>query len=215
MCERFCINGFPISKETYLKHHDKVWSRLQAIKQLPSNERPPYITRWPGFFHFLTLVAFSLFLEEDVDVVVLEVGMGGRLDCTNVIEHPLTTGITLIDLEHTAVLGSTLQAIAREKGGIFKQGAPAVVLRQNPVVLETLQECANEVRGWCGSETTNRVFVGCGRFLLLACVLPSRTPSGPAFVLAGELRGGEPAGEERAPLFRDSAGRNGACMCGL
>ena len=80
-------------------------------------------------------------------MVVLEVGMGGRLDCTNVIENPLTTGITLIDLEHTAVLGSTLQAIAREKGGIFKKGAPAVVMNQKVEVIETLQECAREAGG--------------------------------------------------------------------
>ena len=144
MCERFRINGKPISKETYLKHHQKMWQKLQEIKNRSKEERPSYITRWPGFFHFLTLVGFSLFLEEDVDVVVLEVGMGGRLDCTNVIENPLTTGITLIDLEHTAVLGKTLQIISREKGGIFKKGAPAVVMNQKPEVIETLQECAKE-----------------------------------------------------------------------
>ena len=74
MCERFRINGKPISKETYLKHHQRVWTKLQEIKNRSKEERPPYITRWPGFFHFLTLVGFSLFLEEDVDVVVLEVG---------------------------------------------------------------------------------------------------------------------------------------------
>ena len=79
-----------------------------------------------------------------MDVVVLEVGMGGRLDCTNVIETPITTGITLIDLEHTEILGHTLAAIAKEKGGIFKKGVPAVVLDQDKEVIDALKECATE-----------------------------------------------------------------------
>ena len=75
-------------------------------------------------------------------MVILEVGMGGRLDCTNVIEYPIATGITLIDLEHTEVLGHTLTAIAQEKGGIFKKGAPAVVLEQKEEVMKALNNCA-------------------------------------------------------------------------
>lgn len=77
-----------------------------------------------------------------MDVVILEVGMGGRLDATNVVRHPITTGITLIDLEHTQVLGNTLQQIAYEKAGIFKRNAPAVVLQQRPEVMEVFQRCA-------------------------------------------------------------------------
>lgn len=106
--------------------------------------RPTYIANWPGFFRFLTLIAFRLFLEEKVDVVVLEVGMGGRLDCTNIIETPITTGITLIDLEHTEILGHSLSAIATEKGGIFKKGVPAVVLDQDREAIEALKICARE-----------------------------------------------------------------------
>ena len=109
-----------------------------------NQNRPEYIANWPGFFRFLTLIAFRYFLSEHVDVVILEVGMGGRLDCTNVISSALTTGITLIDLEHTEILGHTLSAIAFEKGGIFKPGAPAVVLRQSEEVLETLRRCADD-----------------------------------------------------------------------
>ena len=82
-------------------------------------------------------------------MVVLEVGMGGRLDCTNVIETAITTGITLIDLEHTEVLGHTLSAIAKEKGGIFKRGVPAVVLDQDKDAIDALKECAKETgRDW-------------------------------------------------------------------
>ena len=82
-------------------------------------------------------------------MVVLEVGMGGRMDCTNVIETAITTGITLIDLEHTEILGHTLSAIAKEKGGIFKKGVPAVVLDQDKDAIDALKECAKETgRDW-------------------------------------------------------------------
>lgn len=91
-------------------------------------------------------MAFQLFIDEKVDVVILEVGMGGRLDCTNVIESPLATGISLVDLEHTEILGSTLQAICHEKAGIFKPGCPAFVLSQKEVVMDTLRSCASEAR---------------------------------------------------------------------
>ena len=68
----------------------------------------------PGFFRFLTLTAFQLFIEQQVDVVILEVGLGGRLDATNVINHPVVCGITTLDLDHTRVLGNTIELIARE-----------------------------------------------------------------------------------------------------
>lgn len=142
ICERFRINGKMISKETYLRHFHRVWNKLQEIKHKAPGDRPSYITNWPGFFRFLTIMAFELFLEEKVDVVILEVGMGGRLDCTNVIDEALATGISLIDLEHTEVLGSTLEAIATEKGGIFKKNAPAFVLSQKEEVMHALECCA-------------------------------------------------------------------------
>lgn len=146
ICERFRINGEIISKEVYLKHFNTVWNKLQEIKHKSPSERPSYITNWPGFFRFLTIMAFELFIEEKVDIVILEVGMGGRLDSTNVIDYPLATGISLIDLEHTEVLGSTYEAIAEEKGGIFKKNAPAFVLSQKEVVMQSLRRCADQTR---------------------------------------------------------------------
>ena len=67
-----------------------------------------------SFFRFLTLVGFRIFLELDLDVVILEVGMGGRMDATNVVQKPVVCGITLLDLDHTSVLGNTLEEIAHE-----------------------------------------------------------------------------------------------------
>jgi dihydrofolate synthase/folylpolyglutamate synthase len=79
------------------------------------------------FFESLTVAAFAAFREAGIDVAVLEVGLGGRLDATNVIRDPVATAITSISLEHTAILGDTLAAIAREKAGILKPGAPVVL----------------------------------------------------------------------------------------
>src|SRR5208337_488377 len=67
------------------------------------------------------------FREAEIDLAVLEVGLGGRLDATNVIRDPVATAVTSISLEHTAILGDTLAAIAQEKAGILKPGAPVVL----------------------------------------------------------------------------------------
>ena len=82
-----------------------------------------------SFFEFTVALAFSYFAEVGVDLAVIEVGLGGRLDSTNVIEAPLVSTITNIDLEHTEVLGGTRAAIAQEKAGIIKPGRPAVIGR--------------------------------------------------------------------------------------
>ncbi len=96
-----------------------------------------------SYFEFLTAMAFLHFRRQGVDIAVLEVGMGGRLDATNVVD-PLVSVITNISLEHQAYLGNSLEEIAREKGGIVKEkGACLTAARQRPV-LETLQEICRE-----------------------------------------------------------------------
>jgi dihydrofolate synthase / folylpolyglutamate synthase len=79
------------------------------------------------FFEIATVMAFAAFRERGVEVAVLETGLGGRLDSTNVVDTPLATVVTGIALDHAEVLGSTLPEIAREKAGIFKRGVPAVI----------------------------------------------------------------------------------------
>ena len=93
------------------------------------------------FFEILTAAAFLHFAEQAVDIAVLETGLGGRLDCTNVCE-PLVTGITSIALDHMNVLGDDVQSIAREKAGIFKPGVPAVSVEQPTPIANVLKECA-------------------------------------------------------------------------
>ncbi len=83
------------------------------------------------FFEVTTALAFTAFAKAPADIILLEVGMGGRLDCTNVIETPLLTIITAIGIDHAEHLGSTIEAIAGEKAGIIKSGAPCVIGHQN------------------------------------------------------------------------------------
>jgi len=98
----------------------------------------------PSFFELLTAMAFTYFAEQAVDVAVVEVGLGGRLDCTNVI-NPDVTAVTSIGFDHTELLGDTLAKIAAEKAGIFKAGAPALTYNQPPEVLDVLRETAERV----------------------------------------------------------------------
>ncbi|MBX3358518.1 MAG: bifunctional folylpolyglutamate synthase/dihydrofolate synthase [Phycisphaeraceae bacterium] len=93
------------------------------------------------FFEHLTAMALLYFFEQAVDIAVIEVGLGGRLDSTNVI-RPEVTAITTIGLDHTQLLGSTVEAIAREKAGIFKSGVTAITAIQKPEVLAVLAEAA-------------------------------------------------------------------------
>lgn len=97
-------------------------------------------------FELLAATAFEVFTRRAVEVGVVEVGMGGRLDATNVLESPAVTVIAKVGLDHQAFLGSTLREIAREKAGIMKSGVPCIIDGSNaPVVLETLKTVAEEV----------------------------------------------------------------------
>ena len=107
----------------------------------PFSSLPPL----PGF-NFLTLLAIKLFLEAKVDVIILEVGLGGRLDATNVIpkDKVAVCGITTLDYDHVELLGYTIQDIAKEKAGIFKSGVPAITVQQSNEALQTLCEIATK-----------------------------------------------------------------------
>ena len=97
----------------------------------------------PSFFEKITAAAFLYFAECGCDAVVLETGLGGRCDATNIIQKPLCSVITPIGLDHTAVLGGTLAAIAAEKAGIIKPGCPVVSAPQTPEALDVIQSaCA-------------------------------------------------------------------------
>jgi dihydrofolate synthase/folylpolyglutamate synthase len=98
----------------------------------------------PTYFDVLTAAAFKYFAEQKVDIAVIETGLGGRLDSTNVVK-PEVTAITSISKDHMAQLGNTLAKIATEKAGIFKPGVPAVTVQQVPEVEKVLKETAEKV----------------------------------------------------------------------
>ena len=97
------------------------------------------------FFETITCAAFLAFAETPADYLILEVGLGGRLDATNVVDRPLASVVTHIDLDHTNFLGSTLGLVAGEKAGIFKKGAPAIIGPQSPEAMAVLERRALEI----------------------------------------------------------------------
>jgi dihydrofolate synthase/folylpolyglutamate synthase len=130
--ERICLNEKPISPETFAE-------LLQAIQGVISTTEES-----PTQFEVITAAAWSYFARNQVDVAIMEVGLGGRLDATNVCENPLASAITSISREHWQNLGPTVADIAREKAGILKSNSPAIVgylpLEAKTVVLQQTQK---------------------------------------------------------------------------
>jgi dihydrofolate synthase/folylpolyglutamate synthase len=121
--ERFLIDGVPVAPERIVEFVDK-WT--PEVERLGAT-----------FFEATTAMAFEFFAEAQVDVAVIETGLGGRLDATNVIT-PLVAGVATIGIDHVEYLGATLEEIAFEKAGIFKRGVPAVVGDPDPRIRELL-----------------------------------------------------------------------------
>lgn len=133
--ERVRINGVDISDDDFARLYfqvDDTARRLVAEGRLPDQ---------PSFFESMTALAFLAFAEARVDIAVLEVGMGGRLDATNIVE-PLVSVITDISLDHTEWLGPTITHIAREKAGILRPNGVMVTLPQHPEANQILGEAA-------------------------------------------------------------------------
>ena len=123
--ERILVDGVPISEDAFAQWTDTLRPHIERLEA--------------SFFECLTAIAFADFAARHVDIAVVEVGLGGRLDATNVIT-PLVSVVTKIALEHTDYLGPDLTSIAKEKAGIAKPGVPFITGEQNPAVLQVLQE---------------------------------------------------------------------------
>jgi len=128
--ERICISNRPVSDEAVLEAY-------KAVKNVPRGDRE--LT----FFEFSTAMAFHIFAKEKTDWAVIETGMGGRLDATNLI-NPEVSVITNISLEHREYLGNTVEEITGEKGGIIKQNRPVVTGVQQESAAEVLRKIAGE-----------------------------------------------------------------------
>ncbi len=127
--ERIQINGCEISTKAVLDYYDKIREVESACDALPT------------FFEVTTAMALMAFAEQKVDIAIMEVGLGGRLDSTNVVEKCLSI-ITPIALDHVHILGNTLGEIAAEKAGIIAPGAPALTASQRPEAQKVLIETA-------------------------------------------------------------------------
>jgi dihydrofolate synthase/folylpolyglutamate synthase len=130
-CERIQVNRISIS-------HEKMVDLVNSIKEAVSCV--PKLTT----FEITTAMGFLHFSKQDVDIVVAEVGLGGRLDATNVVK-PIVSVITSISLDHTNILGNSLREIAGEKCGIIKSGIPVVSSPQKPEALQVIMETANSL----------------------------------------------------------------------
>ncbi|PSB00666.1 bifunctional folylpolyglutamate synthase/dihydrofolate synthase [Merismopedia glauca] len=126
--ERICLNGQPIDADVL---RDLL---LEVTSQIDHNSESP------TQFEVITAAAFWYFAQQEVDVAIIEVGLGGRLDATNVCDRPLATIITSISREHWQQLGSTLAQIATEKAGILKPGCPAIIGSLPPEAAKVVEE---------------------------------------------------------------------------
>ena len=140
--ERFFLDGAPVSDETLEKHSLSVKNVISNWGPSPENGglSPVELT----FFEALTAVAFNLYASEKPDFTILETGLGGRLDATNICK-PAISVITRIGLDHCDWLGSTIAEIASEKAGIIKKGVPVVVGANESEALDVIKTRAEEV----------------------------------------------------------------------
>ncbi|NMC52399.1 MAG: bifunctional folylpolyglutamate synthase/dihydrofolate synthase [Chloroflexi bacterium] len=128
--ERIKVNGVEIGKDELVALVNEMKPQIEAVERITT-------------FEITTALSFLYFARKNVDVAVVEVGLGGRLDATNVVQ-PLVSVITSLSMDHMAILGNSLEKIAFEKAGIIKPGRPVVVSPQKPEALETVARAAQE-----------------------------------------------------------------------
>lgn len=145
--ERYVINNNEISDSDFVKY-------MYIIKECADNMDKEPVGR-PTVFEQLTALAFLYFADKNVDYAVIEVGLGGRFDATNVIKSPLLSVITSISFDHMEYLGNTIESIAFEKGGIIKEGRPTVLYRQDLKVY-------NVIKGLCDERHSQLYYLNSG-----------------------------------------------------
>jgi dihydrofolate synthase/folylpolyglutamate synthase len=133
--ERITINSQMISEQEMLALMNRLYGPIEKL----AKDDPP------TFFEIMTALAFVYFADRQIDIGVIETGMGGRLDSTNVIQ-PKVVGITSLSIDHKQQLGNTLDRIAMEKAGVFKRGVPAVTVQQEPQAMSVLKAQAQAMK---------------------------------------------------------------------
>jgi len=133
--ERIAVNSKMISEREMLGLLNRIYAPVEKMSK----------TDAPTFFEIMTALAFMHFADSKTDIAVIETGLGGRLDSTNVI-HPEVVGITSLSIDHQHQLGKTLDSIAKEKAGVFKRGVPIVSVQQEPEAMNVLKSHATAVK---------------------------------------------------------------------
>lgn len=146
--ERFCIDGVILSEEKFLEAFCWLSDRITEYRHI----RPEYC---PTYFERLFFMGVYVFAKAGVDIMILETGLGGRLDTTNVVKNPAVTVITEIGLDHMAYLGDTIEQIASEKAGIIKPGVPVVFSDRKRAVSDVICTKAAELGCECHAVSEN------------------------------------------------------------
>ena len=134
--ERFSVGNVKIDDSRFADYIEKIKAVCLGMEKDGLGHPTP--------FEVLTAMAFCFFKDENVDLAILEVGLGGRFDATNIIEKPVLSVITSISYDHMEFLGDTLGKIAYEKGGIIKKGVPVVLYKQDGEVFDVINRICNE-----------------------------------------------------------------------
>jgi len=133
--ERIAVNNEMVTDIEMLRLINRVYSPVEKMAKKDA----------PTFFEIMTALSFMHFLDKKVDIAVIETGMGGRLDSTNVIK-PKVAGITSISIDHQQQLGNDIESIAMEKAGIIKEGIPTITVTQDPKALKKIKQRALELK---------------------------------------------------------------------
>ncbi|KAJ2946717.1 hypothetical protein O0L34_g12775 [Tuta absoluta] len=136
--ERIKLDGQLISREQFARYFHHVFDMLRDTQA--------YEGDMPKYFAFQTVLAFNIFLKEKVDVAIIEVGIGGAVDYTNVLRKVPVVGITALGLDHISILGDTIDKIAEAKAGIMKQGCEAYTVRQPAGGMPVLRRVASHTQ---------------------------------------------------------------------
>eukprot|EP01133_Synstelium_polycarpum_P014968 gene14968-17698_t len=195
--ERIKINGELVSKELFSEQFWYCWDAM--IKA--GMEAPP-------FFKFTMLIALRVFQTLKVDCTIMEVGIGGRVDSTNIFPKPLSTGITSLGLDHTNVLGDTIQEIAFEKAGIIKTGCPIFTVDQKPEAMEVIKNRALHVKAPLNIVSTIDEYKFTGKIGLEGEHQKQNTALALALVNSWIINNKNITAEKRETLFSGDAWRN-------
>lgn len=142
--ERIRIDGSPISEVLFTKYFFELWDRFS--RSASSSRDPLSLETKPGYFRYLTLLAFHTFLEEGVETAIVECGIGGEYDSTNILppEAVTASAISSLGIDHTGMLGGTIDKIAWHKAGIMKHGVPAFTVKQCPEAQKIIDHRAGQ-----------------------------------------------------------------------